>query len=208
MAPFQGQLSVLLQLWLLPLSSGRPSFISKLFLFSLQILRISRCALHPKPWALCVGYTARTGTSWVPVHTLTAVVTAVTWGQDGTWRDTGDTTETCQPHHAGNHTRICHRLMESVPGLSQTKLSLCLNHAPWFGLGWHFWEALGRRGIPWGPVIPADLPCPAVCWAQYIKDRTLWVNIENWDILRLTSQFRRCCWFLAVVGWGFFKDEM
>lgn len=137
--------------------------------FSLQTLRISRCTLHPETLGTQCGLDNqdRHALGACPhTHCWGHCCSPESWGQDETWRDTGNTTKTCQLHHVGNHTKICRRLMESAPGLSKEKLSLCLNHAPWFRLGWHFWGVLGRRVIHWGPVIPADLSCPAVCWAQ------------------------------------------
>lgn len=92
------------QLWLLPLPSRRNPLSQNCSCSSLLMLRISRCALHPENlgtlWGLdsqdrhVVGACPHTDCCGHCCSTRS-------WGQDETWKDTGNFTETCQPHRVG-----------------------------------------------------------------------------------------------------------
>lgn len=91
---------------------------------SQQILRISRWTLRPETLgSLCGLDNQDRHLVGACPHTdcCAHCCSTESWRQHETWRDTGNTTETCQPHHVGNHTWIYRRLMESVPGLSKKK---------------------------------------------------------------------------------------
>lgn len=105
-----------------------------------------------KPWALCEVWTTSTDTWWVPVHTLTAVVMAAPLNPGARVRPERTQGTSLRP--------VSHTMLGSHLDLSQAdgecsraaQKKLCLNHAPWFRLGWHFWEwkgVLGRRVILW-----------------------------------------------------------
>lgn len=121
-----------------------------------------------KPWALCEVWTARTDTWWVPVHTLTAVVIAAPPDPGARMRPERTEGTSLRP--------VSHTVLGSHLEMSQAdgecsraaQKKLCLNHAVWFRLGWHFWEWKGvlGRSDSLGPCDSNRFTCPAICWTQ------------------------------------------